>query len=159
MSDKFKIDITEFDEWKSKIIETVEERSKVCKKKLNFRKVSPLLQDEETQKYLKEIHEKFVMVPIDKATNNIAFICKKYYIDRILKEIGLDGTPSTTYEISNQNSETINSINFELCERLYLNIPKDSDALPIMYWIPKLHKTPTGARFIIAAKKNAVSNH
>ena len=156
MSDKFKIDITEFDEWKSKIIETVEERSKVCKKKLNFRKVSPLLQDEETQKYLKEIHEKFVMVPIDKATNNIAFICKKYYIDRILKEIGLDGTPSTTYEISNQNSETINSINFELCERLYLNIPKDSDTLPIMYWIPKLHKTPTGARFIIAAKKCSI---
>ena len=32
----------------------------------------------------------------------------------------------------------------EVCE-------KEKD-LPIMYWIPKKHKTPTGKRFIIASK-------
>ena len=32
--------------------------------------------------------------------------------------------------------------------------PSESDkSLPIMYWTPKMHKNPTGARFIIASKK------
>ena len=25
-------------------------------------------------------------------------------------------------------------------------------ALPLMYWIPKMHKNPIGARFIVASK-------
>ena len=29
------------------------------------------------------------MCPIDEAANNIAFICKKYYVQVLLKELGL----------------------------------------------------------------------
>ena len=32
-------------------------------------------------------------------------------------------------------------------------ITEKEKTLPIMYWIPKMHKNPTGARFIIASKK------
>ena len=97
MSDKFKIDITEFAKWKEKIIEAVEHKAYECKNKFKFKKVNQVLQDQETLEYLSKIHDKFVVVPIDKAANNVAFICKKYYIERILKEIGLVGKASNTY--------------------------------------------------------------
>ena len=38
------------------------------------------------------------MYPIDKAANNIAFICKKYYVQVLLKELGLLNTRSNTYQ-------------------------------------------------------------
>ena len=37
------------------------------------------------------IKEKFVIVPIDKAGNNLSLICKAYYVERILKEVGIMG--------------------------------------------------------------------
>ena len=38
------------------------------------------------------------MCPIDKAANNIAFICKKYYVQALLKELGLLSATSNTYQ-------------------------------------------------------------
>ena len=40
------------------------------------------------------------MVPIDQAGSNFSFICKKFYISKILNEIGLNGTLSPTYGFS-----------------------------------------------------------
>ena len=38
------------------------------------------------------------MYPIDKDVNNIAFICKKYYVQVLLKKLGLLNTTSNTYQ-------------------------------------------------------------
>ena len=38
------------------------------------------------------------MCPTDKAANNIAFICKKYYVQVLLKELGLLNNTSNTYQ-------------------------------------------------------------
>ena len=38
------------------------------------------------------------MCPIDKAANNIAFICKKRNVQVLLKELGLLNTTSNTYQ-------------------------------------------------------------
>ena len=40
--------------------------------------------------YLKELHENFVLVPTEKASNNIAVICKNFYIEKSIKELGID---------------------------------------------------------------------
>ena len=40
------------------------------------------------------------MVPIDKAANNVAFVCKRYYAKVLLKEMGLINGTSDTYNIS-----------------------------------------------------------
>ena len=55
--------------------------------------------------YLHELHEKYVLVPIDKAANNTARICKKYYVTVILKEIGILDAGNETYEKVNKNQE------------------------------------------------------
>ena len=36
------------------------------------------------------------------------------------------------------------------------NIPVENLQLPNMYWMPKMHKNPTKARFIIASPKSSI---
>ena len=47
------------------------------------------------------------MCPIEKAANNIAFICKKYYVKVLLKELGLLIATSNTYQ---QVNDTLHNI-------------------------------------------------
>ena len=47
--------------------------------------------------------QKYVLVSIDKAVNNITMICKKYYATFILKEIGILDPGNETYEKINKN--------------------------------------------------------
>ena len=56
---------------------------------------------------LHELHEKYFLVPIDKVANNIAIICKKYYVTAILMEIGVLDAGNETYEKINTNQEEI----------------------------------------------------
>ena len=48
---------------------------------------------------LSSLHDRFVIFPVDKASNNIAFVCKTYYINCLLDELGLNnnqGNPTYT---------------------------------------------------------------
>ena len=51
---------------------------KELKDKLKFSTVKQLLMDPKVISYFKILQEQYVMCPIDKAANNIAFICKKH---------------------------------------------------------------------------------
>ena len=46
----------------------------------------------------------------------------------------------------------LQSKNAEYTKRFGFKITEKEKTLPIIYWIPKMHKNPTGARFIIASK-------
>ena len=56
---------------------------------------------------LKELHSNFVFVPIDKAANNVAVICKRLYALAIAKELGLNSGNSND---QNGTFDKINSI-------------------------------------------------
>ena len=58
-------------------------------------------------KDLSELPSRYVIVPIDKAANNIAIIGKCFYIHKLLAEVGVPGDSSATYRLSNQLSEDI----------------------------------------------------
>ena len=62
---------------------------------------------------MNELHEKYVLVSIDKAANNIVIIFKKYYITVILKEIGILDAGNEMYEKINKNQEEIIQDNLE----------------------------------------------
>ena len=47
--------------------------------------------------YLKLSQKQYDMCSIDRAGNNIAFICNQYYVQVLLKELGLLNTTSNTY--------------------------------------------------------------
>ena len=87
------------------------------------------------------------MCPIDKAANSIAFICNKSYVQVLLKELGLFSATSNTYQ----------QVNDTLCnvfQQQNNTLDSVSDfSLSCISWLLKMHKLPSGARFIIAGKK------
>ena len=75
-----------------------------------------------------------------------------FYVNKILKEVGLNGTPSPTYSTAEHTKESIISNNKKFCQNFDLKVTQDLESLPLMYWTPKLHKNPIGFRFIVASK-------
>ena len=103
---------------------------------------------------LAEIHEKFVVVPADKASNNIVFVCKTHYINCLMEELVWVPWPETLYIIlllcprKNFYKTTIRWFwHSEFpSQRKILTFPK-------LYWIPKLHKNPYKQRYIAGSAK------
>ena len=139
--------------WKKAIVDKVKQKINMLKRKRYPSQRKQLLRDQTVKQYLDELHNKFVIVTIDKAANNFAFICKKYYISRILSEVGVPNGNNPTYNLMNRNHVDIINDNIDLCEKFGLETTDDDKCLPIMYWIPKMHKHPVDARFIIASAK------
>ena len=42
---------------------------------------------------VKHLHDKYVVVPANKAPNDILFVCKSHYIDCLIKELCIDNLP------------------------------------------------------------------
>ena len=121
---------------------------------------SEKLRDPFLKKSLCELHDKYVIAPIDKATGNVAFICKRFYAEVLIKELGLDKlqTDSGTYKsIDNINIDRlIDNHTKKLGSDFGLKVKEVNQCLPSIYWLPKMHKNPSKARFIIAASKCTV---
>ena len=75
-------------------MQKVDSRIDYLKSKITPRKTNPVLKRDDVKKYLDHLHKHFVLVPVDKASNNIAIICKRFYVEVILKEIGVLGNVS-----------------------------------------------------------------
>ena len=109
---------------------------------------------------LDNIHKDFVVVPIDKATGNIALVCKRFYASVITRELGLNNNSSTdTYK--NAGGLSANGIIDGNIRDLKIkfgidNIPIENHRLSNMYCMPKMHKNPIKARFIIASPKSSI---
>ena len=81
--------------WKEMVKGQIEER--ISKLKQNFKQpTGKVLQNADVKACLSDLHNKYVFVPADKAPNNIIIICKRYYIETLIKELGLDNFSTTT---------------------------------------------------------------
>ncbi len=155
------MDIKLFSEWKTQLKELVKKKIKriiTYKRLRNYG--SPIcykiLNRPDVRHDLDELHNRFVFVPTDKAKNNISIICKKFYIDSLLKEVSFstDALPDrkdNTYITINDSIDNI--INKQLNEVKNWNgsIADQHNKLPFLHWIPKLHKHPSKQRFIAAS--------
>ena len=107
-----------------------------------------VFKDQEAVKCLSSLHDRYV-----KASNNIVFVCKSYYFECLIKELGINNNTSgnTTYKPTSFDKDEILA-NHRSC-MISLNIPsgKESEDLPYLYWIPKLHKTPYKERYIVGS--------
>ena len=56
----------------------------------SFRPCHKILEDPHIKTYLTEIETKYVLVPADKAGNNIIFVCKYYYVHTLMEEPGIN---------------------------------------------------------------------
>ena len=97
-----------------------------------------------------------MIVPIDKAANNVALICKHFYALTTIKELNLDR------HFSNQNDKTYTVINNKIKDQIIrqqkfylskqkINLTNNMQDLPVMYWILKVLKNPISFCFIIVS--------
>ena len=148
---KYSIEKDDLIPWKIKILEQVDSKVKMLKNKKVPSVVKPVLEDEEATSALYDLHSKFVVVPIDKASNNVAIICKRFYIQKLLNEVGVAGDTSPTYKMSDRDPEDVIAYNTLMCEKFGLSLDDRMNSLPFMYWLPKMHYSPPRCRFIVAS--------
>ena len=129
----------------------VNKKIQELKSKITISPTKPLLQNQDVLSALAELHDKFVIVPIDKASNNVAIVCKRFYVQKLLTEVGVPGDTSSTYKLSDRNQDDIIFDNSLLCERFGLTLEERQKSLPYMYWMPKMHYDPPRFRFIVAS--------
>ena len=94
---------------------------------------------------IQEFHRKYVLVPADKATNNIVVIYRIHYINTLKQELN----DTKAYEETSIDGKSVvySHLN-EIPNKFAVDVKELQDRLPTMYWLPKLHKRPYKARFI-----------
>ena len=109
------------------------------------------------KKQIDNIHKHFVITTVDKASNNFAFICKKFYVEKIKNELGIrdgriEGNDVYTYCENLSINETVD----EQCnnlERFHKKVNDGNKNIPKLFMNPKFHKRPYKYRFIAGASK------
>ena len=94
---------------------------------------------------IQEFHRKYVLVPADKAANNIVVVCRLHYINILKQELN---STKAYKETSTDEKTVVNSHSNDLPYTFAVNVKERQDKLPTMYWLPTLHKRPYKARFI-----------
>ena len=51
-----------------------------------------ILNDPEVKDILRRMRDDFVLVPADKADNDVTVLCKKYHIENLIKKLGINAT-------------------------------------------------------------------
>ena len=116
-----------------------------------------VLQSVDVKACLSGLHNKYVFVPADKAPNNVMIICERYYIETLIKELGLDNcstpTGNATYTSCQMSSEDIVNTHNTFMKSLGIELSDNDKRLPYLYWTPKLHKSSVKHRFIAGSSK------
>ena len=107
MRAKFDLSKDDLTPWIEEVLKQVGSKLALLKRKVKFNKVKPVLQRPDVAEYLDQLQSKFVLAPIDKAANNISIICKRFYVEVILKEIGILDVGNSTYVKSDSSKDEV----------------------------------------------------
>ena len=143
------VDLRVLNEWELKVNECIARRIQLlCRKHINRRK-RHVLKSRRHLDYLHEFQRKFVLVPADKAANNVIVVCKKYCLEVVLRELNT----TSTYEREDRDCVNVVTEHLRFMTNNKINVEPELHHLPSFYWLPKLHKQPYGTRFIAASNK------
>ena len=131
-------------EWKLSIFNKVDKRIKFYSHNTTLLPLRPKSSFRHLKQGIQEFHRKYVLVPADKAANNIV-VCRLHYINTLKHE--LNGTKAYK-ETATDEKTVVNSHSNDLPYNFAVNVKDRQDKLPTMYWLLQLHKRPYKARFI-----------
>ena len=133
------VEIDTLSEW-SKSIRTLVKRRLYILSTTMSTKAQSVFSNPDVIKTLNSLHERFVVVPADKAANNVVLICKTYYYQCLVNELGINGTNiNSTYEHTTLSKEDILSNHKSVINIFGISMNDKNYDLPYMYWTPKLH--------------------
>lgn len=144
VSPKMSLPIASYNGWKITLINKVKDKlHKTQPYDFNNILSKPWVKNE-----LSKLQMDFVFIPVDKASKNIAIICKKYYLEVLTKEI----EESNTFE-------SVNTSKIQLIDHLIQTYPNRNimPKLPYLYATSKMHKTPKNFRYITSGQDTLFS--
>ena len=104
---------------------------------------------------LRRLHDDFVLVPADKAANNVV-VCAKSTKSRCNQRIGYQHHQHQfqlhIYSATDSFDEILKS-HCKFIESVRLEMFEEDKNLPYLYWTPKLHKVPFKHWFIAGSSK------
>ena len=147
--------VNNFIAWKNHILSEVDSRISSAKTKFRFTEKRSIFQNPDVKDELRCLQEHFVLCPVDKASNNIAIVCKQLYAKVILEELNFSDNNAgnnPTYELVHEDQKDIVQKHKDFQESMGLTLEEDYEKLPPMHWTTKMHKEPVSSRFIIGSK-------
>ena len=147
------VEVDTLSEWVKSIADVLKRRIRRLKRSVNSRHES-IFCDPEVVRELSRLHENFVIVPADKASNNYTFVCKKYYVSILIEELGLNSLPGNpTYNLTDFSASEVLDNHKSVLTSFGIDPNEDELDLPYIYWIPKMHKNPYKHRFIASSAR------
>ena len=150
---------TDFNVWRKEVEKVFDNRLDFHKKHKPwlFKDTKSTLNQFEVKNDLKNLQNRFIICSTDKASNNYAFICKKFFVKTLMKELGIN--PETlvcdgneTYRPVKDTEEVIIQRHCsEQWDKFGIHVSENDKKLPRIFWNPKFHKDPYKARFISGA--------
>ena len=134
--------------WKKEILRIVD--NKITRGKILFKRTWSQKLDGDLATELEKLKKDFVITVADKAQNNILFTCKYFYIKSLKEELTRPG--QLTYQLTDKGQNDINRDIINFSKNKGIKVPEEMGDLPLIYWIPKMHKNPIGSRFIAGSK-------
>ena len=115
-------------EWKRSIFTIVDKRIQFYSQNTNLLPPKPKSSFRHLKQGIQEFHRKYVLVPADKAANNVDVVCRLHYVNTLKQE--LDGTraylETDTDEVSVVNAHLNDlPVKFSVC----VNEGQDNDVL------------------------------
>ena len=132
-------------EWTLSIFNIVDKRIKFYSQNTNLLPPKPKSSFRHLKQGIQEFHRKYVLVPADKAANNVVVVCRLHYINTLEQELN---DTKAYEETSIDEKYVVYSHSNEIPNKFAVDVKERQDRLPTTYWLPKLHKRPYKARFI-----------
>ena len=104
-----------------------------------------ILRDKHIASYFNKLHDKYVLVPANKAGNNIILVFKRFYIKILMDEIGIHSdinNKASTYEEQQYSADAVTKNHARSMTKFNIKLTEKELKLPQIYRIPKLHKKP-----------------
>ena len=157
-AEREEVDSKMFGEWKDRVLIDVRKKIRKLSKIKNLHRGRNTLScpSSSVRRALSDLQKKYVFVPTDKASNNIAVICKKFYIQKSLEELGIiqhnesGEKANNTYMLINDDPKKI-ILRHKRYMKTNFSVTQIPECFPFLYWIPKMHKKPYSKQRYIAA--------
>ena len=136
-----------FQEWKNAILDKVRQKLD----SFPAYAYNAVLTKPQVMAELDRLKDQFVFVPIDKASNNVAVVCKKFYVEVLHGEIN-----SNTYQQSSESVDDIIERHGVFLQQHGIKLHTDNRCLPYLYATTKMHKNPIKFRFITSGRDSSL---
>ena len=124
------VEVDTLSEWVKSVMSLVNRRVSVLSRTMSRRHES-VFDDQDVAAELAEIHEKFVVVPADKASDNIVFVCKTHYINCLMEELCMSTmTGNPTYNLTAMSKEEILQNHHSVMLTFGISHPEEDIDLP-----------------------------